>query len=229
MKKLFVLVLLLLVMCCAAQAEEPIYRDVTYSTMGYSLSLHWDEALMPDEALAQTIQDVFFDKYPAIRETYGTCEDRTVDLYLTAEDQNMISPDGIYMSADTLRTPRGLNILVWFFANKVVNDHPNPDENPEIAALSLGFQYYVENVYAVEPAEAVWLMPYAPGQQLTDNGQVAGAFLMWAAQTYGEEVPIRLNRVLHEGYYDSLNFWLQATGDTLGNLWNAYAAQAQAE
>lgn len=229
MKKWIALLLCLLLTLTAAIAEEePVYRSVTYSTMGYSLNLHWDEALMPDEELAQTLQEVFFEKYPAIRETFGTTADREITLTLTAGTENYISTmNGIFMSYEELKNdPAKLNTLVWFFVNKVINGHPNPADDPEIEALSLGFQFYAENVYAVIPDQATWLMPYEPGQQLTDNPQVAGAFLMWVARTYGADVPIRLNRVLHEGCYDSMSFWLTATGDTLGNLWNAYAAQA---
>lgn len=229
MKKwIALLICLLLTMTAAFAEEEPVYRSVTYSTMGYSLHLHWDDDLMPDAELAQTLQDVFFEKYPAIRETFGTTADREITLTLTAGTDNYISSiEGIVMSYEELKNnPARLNTLVWFFVNKVANGHPNPDNDPEIEVLSLGFQFYAENVYAVNPDQATWLTPYEPGQQLTTNHQVAGAFLMWVAQTYGADVPIRLNRVLHEGCYDSLSFWLSATGDTVGNLWNDYAAQA---
>lgn len=232
MKKLAAVFVMLTMLLCAACAEEgeTVYRDKTISSCGYSLILHWDMALTPDEELEKELVAVFLDKYPAIREVFGTNEDRTVTLNLTAGENGQIGPDGITMPYEELKnTKKAWNNLVWFFANKVVNGHPNPDENPEIEALSLGLQWYAEHVHAVYPEEAVWLMPYEEGQQLTDNGQIAAAFIKWTADTYGAEIPVRLNRVLHEGCYNSEHFWLTAVGNSLENLWNEYAASSAAE
>ena len=52
---------------------------------------------------------------------------------------------------------------------------------------------------------------------------------MWAAETYGADVPVRLNRVLHDGYYNSNDFWLRAVGNSLENLWGQYAQQSSAQ
>lgn len=236
MKKLIALLmaLLLLVMnvALAEEAEtEPVYQhEGTWSSCGYSIDLYWEEGIEQDEELREVILGIFFDKYPAIRETFGTTDERSVTLYLTIVDQTKIGPDGIFMSYENLKNNNSAkNTLVMLFANKVINGHPNPENDPEISALSLGLQYYAENVYAVYPEEAVWLMPYEEGQQLTDNNQIAAAFITWIAQTYGDDVPVRLNRVLHDGYYITRDFWSCAVGNSLENLWAQYAQQSSAQ
>ena len=130
------------------------------------------------------------------------------------------------MNAEQLKNePKARNSLVWFFVNQVTGGHPNPEQDPEIDVLSLGIQFYYENAFAVERDALVWLTPYEEGQMLTDGAQVAAAFLTWLADSYGETVPLRLNRVLHDGIYDHHDFWVNAVGNTLENLWQQYAEQ----
>lgn len=233
MKRMFAIlcVILSLIFCGTAFAEEVndvTYTSATYSSRGYSISLMWEEGILEDDELREFILDAFFNQYSAIRETFGTTDDRTVTVCLTKGTENYISSEkGIYMSYEDLKNnERARNTLIWFFVNKVANGHPNPEQNPEIDALSLGFQYYAANTYAICPDALVWMPHYEDGQQLTDNGQVAAAFITWAAQNYGEMVPVRLNRVLHDGYYDHHDFWISAAGNTLENLWQQYAEQS---
>lgn len=234
MKKLAAMLVLLLALMCVAGAEETVYEGSTYSSAGYSLTLFWQEGIKPDDTVAESIVHLFFDKYPAIRETYGTNEDRAFTIYLvnTLEEGTIsrTSDKGMYVSYEYVKgSAKGLNHLISLFFNKVMNGHPNPEDDALVTVLSRGLQAYTEKAYSDNPDEAVWLIPYAEGQQLTDNGQVAGAFIKWIADAYGKDIPVRLNRVLHEGAYSGDEFWINAIGNTLGSLWNEYVAKNTAE
>lgn len=214
-----------------AEDGDPPYSQVTMSTQGYSLNIAWAAGLEVDDALTNKLFGLFMAKYPAIRESFGTTAERSFTLWLTNDlDEGSISrttTGGAYVSyAYVTGSEKGMNHLISLFAQQVMGSVPNHDNNAEVHVLSSGLHAYAESVYADDPAQAVWLIPYQEGQQLTDGHQVAAAFLKWVADTYSALVPVRLNRVLHEGTYDSLGFWLNATGDTLGNLWNQYAASA---
>ena len=234
MKKITaMLIAVLILFCTAACAEdsaEPVFHQYsTVSSCGYSIEILWQEGIEEDAELRETILSVIFNKYPVIRETFGTNESRTIRLHLTSDGQNSIvsGSHDIFMDYTTLKEdPSKLNTLVWFLGNKVINGHPNPEQNSEIDMLSLGLQAYIEARYAVDPTTAIWLKPYEEGQQLTDHHQVAGAFIKWIADTYGEMVPVRLNRALHEGYYKTQDFWPWTVGNSLDNLWNEYASQS---
>lgn len=237
MKKLAALLALIVgLVCSAAFAEEEgvVYRDKTISSGGYAITLHWDETLVPDRALEKAIIDLFFDKYPAIRETYGTNEDRTFTIYLVGQMEERVvsrtAADGVYVSCEYLASSaNGMNHLLSLFFKKVMNGHPNPGEDAVIDVLGDGLVAYTEKAYADNPDEAIWLIPYEEGQQLTDGYQIAGAFIKWIADTYGADIPVRLNRVLHEGSYMGNEFWVNAVGNTLENLWNEYASATSAE
>lgn len=233
-KSLALLICLLTMTFVPACAEEKAdCREVTYSLHGYTLTLCWEDGIQPDPELAKTLREVFFLKYPAIYETFGTCEECSFIVKLNNNPNiRYTSCLGKYcellISYERLKNePNMLDAVVRHFALKVIGIYDGADNDPTTAALSEGLVFYAGHVYAVDHAAGSYLIPYEPGQKLSDSSQVAGAFLLWVAQTYGEDVPIRLNRVLHEGSYDSLNFWLMATGDTLGNLWNTYVAQSQ--
>lgn len=234
MKKLTVLFALLLALVCMAAAEEtePAYEQVTYSSAGYSLTLGWQEDTKPSEEIEGSIVALFLDKYPALRETFGTNEDRTFTLYLVntlSEGAISSNNEAAKVAHDYVTTPRGMNHLISLFFKKVANGCPNPENDAVITVLSQGLQAYAEYAYSDMPEEAIWLKPYEEGQQLTDGGQIAGSFIKWVAARYGKDIPVRLNRVLHEGTYGGDEFWMNAIGNTLGNLWNEYAASSTAE
>lgn len=234
MKKFTAWLLVMTWLVCSAAFAEEVYRDKTISSGGYAITLHWDEALMPDAALEKEITTIFFDKYPAIRETFGTNEDRTFTVWLVEKLENGVvsrtTPEGVYLSCEYLSgSERGLNQLISHFFNMVMNWRPTTEDNGVIHVLGDGLAAYVENAYADNPDEAIWLIPYEEGQKLTDGHQVAGAFIKWIADTYGADVPVRLNRVLHEDSYMGDEFWVNAVGNTLENLWNEYASAASAE
>ena len=93
---------------------------------------------------------------------------------------------------------------------------------PETGALTEGMADYARARFGTD--DPLWaLEPYTDGQSYMDSYRVTGAFLRYVADTWGERVLIRLNRLLHEGYY-SADFWTDCTGKTLDALWSEYAS-----
>lgn len=225
MKKLLLELLCLLLMLSPVQAEGVSYVGERYSVPGspYTLTVFWPER---EEAPAQRqeFQELFFDGYPAMYEVFGTSDAVAVSIYFHHSPDSIAYTSGgsIYVSLEYMNAhPGDHNLLVHELFHVVQNGYPGDDSL--IPALTEGLADYVRSRYSSLPEESWSLSSYQEGQSYTDSYTVMGGFLNWMADTYGETVLIRLNRILHEGRYTP-QAWRTLTGSTLEELWAAYAA-----
>lgn len=56
----------------------------------------------------------------------------------------------------------------------------------------------------------------------TDSYRTTAAFINYVAETYGQDIPRKLNALMREGQYTP-DFWKQCTGKTAEQLWDEYA------
>lgn len=59
-----------------------------------------------------------------------------------------------------------------------------------------------------------------------DSYRTSAAFINFVAQTYGKDIPVKLNASMRQGKY-SEDLWKQYTGKTPQELWDQYAATLQ--
>lgn len=225
------LVLLAVLLCAGtALAQETVYVGERYSvSSGYTLTVFWPDGNAPERKLLEDIQTVFFGAYPEMRETFGTTDSLSVNIYLKDSGQMpanvpaYTAGDSVHCAVSFLEQDRGnLNCLVHELFHVVQNGYPGAEEDAMIAALCEGLADYARDAYGVMH-ETNWQLPdYAPGQSLTDAYGVTAAFLKWGSDHWGSDLCLRLNRALHEGRYTEA-FWKDATGASLETLWEMYA------
>lgn len=228
MKKPLVFLFALLLCWHCASAESTVFVGEKYSISGspYTLSILWPEG---EEAPAQRelIQQIYFGSYPVMRELYGTTDATHVDIFLEHAPDSIAytSNLGIFVSMEYLAAhPEDHNLLVHELFHIVQNGYVDTD--PFVPALTEGLADYARATYASIPSGSWQLARYEEGQSYMDSYRVTGGFLSWIAQTRGETVLIRLNRALHEGRYTA-DIWAEYTGETLDDLWAAYAQQGR--
>lgn len=232
MKKMFVLLPVLLLFMGTALAESKVLTGEIYTTTnGYSLTLLWEQNDMPDRALLEDIQNLYFQAYPPMRETYGTISIREVTIILLHESD---MPQGIpayaagqeiTCSREFLQAARGnLNCIVHELFHVVQNGYPGMAENPLISVLCEGMADVARYDYSVFH-DPDWFLPaYTPGQSYMDSYRVTAAFLRWICDTFDEDFCIRLNRLLHEGFAPE-NLFEAVTEYSLEDLWFLYSMQ----
>ena len=233
MKKLLILLLMLSFCINLACADGVSFtgEQYTVNTSGYSVTLFWPPDDKPDASLLTDVKDLCFTAYPAMRETYGTTDQKEVKVFFWDEDAMYIkvpaytSGNEIHCSRQFLEASRGnLNCIVHELFHVVQNGYPQASENTLVGVLCEGLADVARYEYSVYDDPSWSLAAYADGQSYMDSYTVTAAFLVWINETYDEDFCLRLNRVLHEGTYGDY-FWREVTGKTLDELWAQYAQQ----
>ncbi len=214
----------------AANAEE---IGTKYSSKDYELTVFYQSEANISESLLTSIQDLYFECYPAMRETYGTAADRSVTIFLEESSGGAADPTAsttgteIHCSRQFLEESDGnKNTLVHELFHVVQNGYPGSEEDPLIPVLCEGLADCARADCGFYP-ETDWELPgYSPEQSYMDSYRVTAAFLSWIADTYDRNFPIRLNQVLHEGSYTA-EFWKNAVGYGIDDLWEQYASSSE--
>ena len=234
-KKTVLLILAFMLCICIASAEEIVYVGVRYSVeaTGYDVTVFWQDGNRPEDTLLESISTLYFKAYPAMRETYGTTEQKQVRIFLKDAFQMPENVPAytvgneIHCSRQFLEKETGnLNCIVHELFHVVQNGYPQSAQDPLASALCEGLADAARYEYSVYEDSAWSLAKYAEGQSYMDSYTVTAAFLVWAAETYDESLCLRLNRILHEGG-DAGAAIEVITGKNIETLWGLYAEAAK--
>lgn len=234
MKRILSLLLCAALLSCAvvfpACAQSFTGIEINVPSFGYGVTIYWYQDNPASDALSGDISDLFFKAYPAMRETYGTSDNKQVKIFLwdastMPEGVPAYSSGGeIHCSRQFLEADRGnLNCIVHELFHVVQNGYPGREENDTIHVLCEGLADVVRYDLSVYEDPAWSLPAYAEGQSFMDSYTVTAAFLVWARDKFDDALCIRLNRILHEGGYGD-HVWPHLTGYSLDELWAMYAS-----
>ena len=229
--------MLAFVMCLSMTHAEGVAFTgirVGLQSSDYALTIFWyTDGEQPEEAFLQDIQTVFFTAYPAMRETYGTTAGKEIGIYLwdaSAMPENVpayTSENNIHCSRQFLEDSRGnMNCIVHELFHVVQNGYPQAQNDALAAVLCEGLADVARYEYSVLEDPAWSLAKYAEGQSYMDSYTITAAFLVWAAETYDEDLCLRLNRILHEGG-DASSAVSAITGYSIDDLWILYTQAAR--
>lgn len=229
MQKLFYLLLVFVMLWLpSAQAESTSFvgERVSRSDTPYAFTVFWPEG-EGEPAHRQTFQELFFSRFPAMREMYGTTDALEVKVFFYHAPDSIAYTDGqsIFVSIEYIDAhPEDYNLLTHELFHVVQNGYVGDD--PFIPVLTEGLADYARARFCYREDSSWALSVWQEGQSYMDSYTVTGGFLNWIALHYGETTLIRLNRVLHEGLY-SADVWWNYTGKTLDELWAAYALEGK--
>lgn len=229
----FLLSLLLIVtivtLCASAAWAEPtsfVGHKISTSSSPCVLVVFWPEG-EGRPAHAQMFEELYFSRYPMMREVYGTTDALEVTVFFHHAPDSIAYTDGqsIFVSIEYMDAhPEDYNLLVHELFHVVQNGYAGDD--PFVSVLVEGMADYARARYSYRQDDNWSLSAWQEGQSYMDSYTVTGGFLKWIAQRYGETTLIRLNRVLHEGYYTP-DVWSNYTGCTLDELWAEYAKEGK--
>ncbi|PKD16398.1 secretory protein [Salegentibacter salinarum] len=89
--------------------------------------------------------------------------------------------------------------------------------------LTEGIADYVRYKYGVNNEDAEWFLPdYSAGQSYKNSYRITARFLAWISNNYNRNLVVTLDRNMRENTYSEI-LWKEITGNTLEELWEAYA------
>lgn len=195
--------------------------DTTHQK-GYTLIfINKDPKLKP-----QTIADlksVFWKVYPQQVKRFNKQSAKTVTVMVGNEYKGVGATwkSVVKIDQDWLaNNPTDFDLLTHELMH-VVQNYPYPIPDPW---LTDSIADYARYTFGVDNGRAGWsLPPYSVGQSYNHTYRIGARFLVWLEKHKRKDIVDRVNQALYQGVYTK-ELWPKLTGNTLDELWSAYAA-----
>lgn len=199
----------------------PLGRD-SLTRQGYTLVfINQDSTLAP--ATKQRMTDAFFMVYPQEARRFNRQTRRRVVFFVNPAYQGVAATDHgvVDYSPKWLREhPEDIDVVTHEVMH-IVQAYPNGSAP---GWLTEGIADYARYTFGVNNAQGHWALPdYKAGQSYPNSYRIMARFLVWLEQHGHPRVVEQLDAAVRARTY-SPAIWQQQTGQTLDELWAAYAA-----
>jgi hypothetical protein len=182
-----------------------------------------DESDAMDDAVANRMVETFFAVYGRMSARFNPDASRRVTFIVDPALEGIAGADGatVYFNpAYFAEHPQDTDVVVHE-AMHVVQDY---GQQPVPGWLVEGIADYVRHQYGVNDAVGGWkLREYSPDQGVEGGYRSTGRFLVWLEANGHPGLVETLDRRARAGAYTDA-VWSELTGQTLTELWAAYAA-----
>jgi hypothetical protein len=198
-------------------------RRDSLTQQGYTLVfINQDSALAP--ATKQRMTNAFFQVYPLEAKRFNPKTLRKVTFFVNPAYTGVAATDNglVDYNPQWLREhPEDLDVVTHEVMH-IVQAYPNGSAP---GWLTEGIADYARYVYGVNNARGHWQLPdYKAGQTYTNSYRIMARFLVWLDQHGYPKLVNQLDAAARTRTYTPA-IWQQQTGNTLDELWAAYAAQ----
>lgn len=210
--------------------------DFTSKTIiqnGFSLTIQQstDSSQRISSDTLEKIKEVYFTQYPKMRARYNPTRPRAVTMKFDPDYDGVaytggdMGGAGIKFSVNYLKSnPNDADCATHELFHVVQGGYMNYNSESFEGAICEGIADYARSVYGLYNSLQGWsLGEYNSSQTILTRYASNARFLTWINQNKNSEATYMLNKTMHNGTYTS-DMWVQLTGMTSDELWNAYAA-----
>lgn len=206
----------------AARPTPPYLAQDSLTRRGYTLVfVSRDSTFSP--VTRQRMIDTFFAVYPREARRFNPRTLRRITFVIDpAYDGVAATGNGVarYNPRWLLAHPEDLDVVT----HEVMHVVQNYPENACPGWLTEGIADYARYTFGVNNGPGHWTLPdYKPGQNYTNSYRVVARFLVWLERHGHPRLVDKLDRAARAGTYAPA-IWRQQTGQSLDELWAAYAA-----
>lgn len=210
--------------------------DFTSETIiknGFSLTIQQstDSSQRISSDTLEKIKEVYFTQYPKMRARYNPTRPRAVTMKFDPDYDGVaytggdMGAAGIKFSVSYLQSrPNDADCATHELFHVVQGGYMNYNSESFEGAICEGIADYARSVYGLYNSLQGWsLGAYNSSQTILTRYASNARFLTWINQNKNSEATYMLNKTMHDGTYTS-DMWVQLTGMTSDELWNAYAS-----
>lgn len=213
--------------------EAAEFTSETIIQNGFSLTIQQstDASQRINSQTLEMIKEVYFTQYPKMRARYNPTRPRAVvmkfdpDMDGVAYTGGDMGNAGIKFSVNYLKSyPNDADCATHELFHVVQGGYMNYNSESFEGAICEGIADYARATYGLYNNLQGWsLGNYDPSQTILTRYASNARFLTWINQNKNSEATYMLNKTMHNGTYTA-DMWVQLTGMTSDELWNAYAA-----
>lgn len=209
--------------------------DFTSETIiqnGFSLTIQQsvDTSQRIGSDTLEKIKEVYFNQYPKMRARYNPTRPRAVVMKFDPDYDGVaytggdMGDAGIKFSVGYLNSyPNDADCATHELFHVVQGGYMNYNSESFEGAICEGIADYARSVYGLYNDLQGWsLGEYNSSQTILTRYASNARFLTWINQNKNSEATYMLNKTMHNGTYTS-DMWVELTGMTSDELWNAYA------
>lgn len=179
----------------------------------------------------EKIKEVYFTQYPKMRARYNPTRPRAVTMKFdpaydgAAYTGGDMGWAGINFSVNWLKSnPNDIDCATHELFHVVQGGYMNYNSESFEGAICEGIADYARSVYGLYNNLQGWgLGEYNSSQTILTRYASNARFLTWISYNKNSEATYMLNKTMHDGSYTP-DMWVQLTGMTSDQLWNAYAS-----
>lgn len=209
------------------------FTSETIIKKGFSLTIQQstDSRQRISSDTLEKIKEVYFTQYPKMRARYNPTRPRAVTMKFdpgydgVAYTGGDMGAAGIKFSVSYLQShPNDADCATHELFHVVQGGYMNYNSESFEGAICEGIADYARSVYGLYNSLQGWsLGAYNSSQTILTRYASNARFLTWINQNKNSEATYMLNKTMHDGTYTS-DMWVQLTGMTSDELWNAYAS-----
>lgn len=202
-------------------SKDDVSKD-TISKKGYTLIfINKDSAF--DKSVQQNMINTFFTVYPKEVKEYNRNSLKKVIIIIDPDYKDVAATaDGIVrVNPEWMHKHPGDIDVVTHEVMHIVQSYP---DNAGPGWITEGIADYVRNEFGVDNAGGGWkLTGYNIHQSYRDAYRVTARFFIWIEKNYKKNLVKKLDKAMRNNEYNE-GFWEKETGQTVDQLWKAYAA-----
>lgn len=209
------------------------FTSETIIQNGFSLTIQQstDSSQRISSDTLKKIKEVYFTQYPKMRARYNPTRPRAVTMRFDPDMDGVaytggdMGGAGIKFSVPYLKSnPNDADCATHELFHVVQGGYMNYNSESFEGAICEGIADYARSVYGLYNSLQGWsLGNYNSSQTILTRYASNARFLTWINQNKNSEATYMLNKTMHNGTYTS-DMWVQLTGMTSDELWNAYAS-----
>lgn len=209
------------------------FTSETIIQNGFSLTIQQstDSSQRISSDTLEKIKEVYFTQYPKMRARYNPTRPRAVTMRFDPDMDGVaytggdMGGAGIKFSVPYLKSnPNDADCATHELFHVVQGGYMNYNSESFEGAICEGIADYARSVYGLYNSLQGWsLGNYNSSQTILTRYASNARFLTWINQNKNSEATYMLNKTMHNGTYTS-DMWVQLTGMTSDELWNAYAS-----
>ena len=214
------------------KAEE--FTSETITKNGFSLTImqSTDSSKRISGQTLERIKEVYFTQYPKMRARYNPTRPRAIMMKFDPALTEYPAYTGGDMGSAAIRfsvnwltsNPNDIDCATHELFHVVQGGYMNYNAESFEGAICEGIADYARSVYGLYNDLQGWsLGEYNSSQTILTRYASNARFLTWISYNKNSEATYMLNKVMHNGTYTA-DMWVQLTGMTSDQLWDAYAA-----
>lgn len=175
-----------------------------------------------DTTTRSKLVQAFFAVYPEETKRFNANSIDTVFFSMDTAYSGVAATSGgtvVFSSQYYRANPKDIDVLTHELMH-IVQNYPRYDP----PWLVEGIADYARYRYGLNNEQTGWFLPdYTSNQHYTDGYRVTARFLLWLEVHKSKTIVDQLDKSLRNQTYYSEDIWKKITGETIDQLWKAYA------